>query len=49
MTLGYYDSDKFVGDLEWHDVKNRWYFGLKLDDIKINGLPLNVCERVTNP
>jgi hypothetical protein len=49
LTLGFYDKAKFVGDLDWHDVKLKYMFGVKLDDIKVNGKPLNVCKKLKDP
>ena len=30
-------------------VKLKSFFAVKLDDIKINGINLNVCKRISNP
>lgn len=43
LTFGYYDKSKYVGQLDWHKVKRRMFFGLRLDDIKVNGKHLKVC------
>ena len=48
LTLGYYDSTKFKGDIHWIPVELKFQFGLKLDDIKINGKPLNICKDAEN-
>jgi cathepsin D len=44
LTLGYYDTSKFTGDIHWSDVKFKYMFGVQLDDIKIGGKALNICE-----
>ena len=44
LTLGYYDKAKFTGKVDWHDVKLKYMFGIKLDDIKVGGKPLNICQ-----
>lgn len=49
MTLGFYDKTKFTGDLTWHDVKLKYMYGIKLDDIKVNGKNLNVCQKLKDP
>ena len=49
LTLGFYDKSKFVGELDWHDVKLKYMFGVQLDDIKVNGKALNVCSKLQNP
>lgn len=46
LTLGFYDKSKFVGDLDWHNVELKYMYGIKLDDIKINGKALNVCSKL---
>jgi len=43
LTFGYYDKTKFQGELVWHPVIFKYMFGLKLDDIKINGKSLGFC------
>jgi saccharopepsin len=37
LTFGYYDKTKFKGDMQWHDIKYKYMFGVQLDDIKVNG------------
>jgi len=44
MTMGYYDKTKFTGELEWAPVVYKYMYGVKLDDIKINGKAMNICE-----
>jgi hypothetical protein len=44
LTFGYYDTAKFTGEIAWNDIKFKYMFGVQLDDIKINGKALNICE-----
>ena len=44
MTIGYYDRNKFEGEINWHPVVKQYMYLVKLDDIKINGKPLNLCK-----
>lgn len=44
LTLGYYDTAKFTGDIHWSPIKFKYMFGVPLDDIKIGGKPMNICE-----
>lgn len=44
LTLGYYDKTKFTGDIHWSPVKFQYMFGVPLDDIKVGGKNLNICE-----
>ena len=43
LSLGYYDLAKTKGSIDWHMIKEKYMFGIKLDDIKINDKPLHVC------
>ena len=49
ITMGYYDESKFTGEIQWHPVIDKKYFGLQLDDIKVDGKPLNICSQVKDP
>jgi len=44
LTFGYYDRTKFKGDIHWNDIKLKYMFGVKLDDIKVNGVSTGVCK-----
>ena len=44
LVFGHIDERRFDGDINWHDVQYKLFWNLKLDDIKINGEPLNICE-----
>ena len=44
MTFGYYDKQKFKGDITWHNVDYKYMFGVKLDDVKVAGKSMNMCE-----
>lgn len=43
LTFGYFDQTKFQGDIHWNDIAFQYMFGVKLDDIKVNGKSLNIC------
>jgi hypothetical protein len=43
LTFGYYDKEKFKGKIDWHPVEFKYMFGVRLDDIKINGKRQNIC------
>lgn len=45
LTFGYYDKSKYTGDMVWHPILHKLMFGIQLDDIKVNGKPLNICEQ----
>lgn len=47
LMFGGYETGKFVGDIEWHPVINKLFWALKLDDIKYNGVPMHLCDKVT--
>jgi hypothetical protein len=42
--MGYYDTSKFKGDLHWNPVEYKYMYGIRLDDIKVAGKSLGVCE-----
>jgi hypothetical protein len=44
MTMGYYDKSKMKGDIHWNPVEFKYMYGIKLDDIKVNGKALNICQ-----
>ena len=45
LTFGYYDKTKYQGELVWHPVLLKYMFGIKLDDIKVNGKSLGICGK----
>ena len=45
LTFGYYDKEKFKGDMHWNDVLYKYMYGVKLDDIKFNGKSTGVCSK----
>ena len=45
LTFGYLDKTKFDGDIHWNDILFQYMFGVKLDDIKVNGKSLNICNQ----
>ena len=48
MTFGYFDQTKFNGDIHWNDISFQYMFGVKLDDVKVNGKNLNICSGKSN-
>lgn len=49
LTFGYYDKSKYTGDMVWHPVLHKLMFGIELNDIKINGKSLHLCDTVGQP
>lgn len=45
MTFGYYDKEKFKGEMNWNDVKYKYMYGVKLDDILFNNKSTDVCTK----
>lgn len=43
LTFGYYDKTKFKGEITWHPIIFKYMYGLRLDDIKMNGKSLGLC------
>ena len=44
LTFGYYDKEKFTGDIHWIPIEFKYMFGVKLEDVKINGKSTEVCK-----
>ena len=45
LTFGYYDMARYEGVMNWHKVrKDQPYWGIELDDILLDGIPLNLCQ-----
>ena len=44
LTFGYYDTEKYTGDINWIDIKFKYMFGIKLEDVSIGGRSLNLCS-----
>jgi hypothetical protein len=44
MTFGYYDKSRFEGEITWHPVEFKYMFGVKLDDIKVDGKAMGLCQ-----
>ena len=44
LTLGYFDKEKFTGEMNWNDVKFKYMFGVQMDDLKVDGKSTGVCE-----
>jgi hypothetical protein len=45
VTFGYYDEARYEGKMNWHKVrKNQPYWGIELDDILVDGVPLHLCS-----
>jgi hypothetical protein len=36
LIFGSYDDDKFEGEIVWHPVVDKFFWTMKLDDIKLN-------------
>lgn len=45
ITLGYIDPLKFSGDIKYYPVTDKFYWAIKLDDIKYNGKSLGLCAK----
>ena len=43
ITLGFIDKSRYIGDLHYFPVIDKYYWTIKLDDIRLNGRSLNLC------
>jgi hypothetical protein len=37
LTFGYYDKNRYKGEIDWHPIQFKYMFGVQLDDVKVNG------------
>lgn len=44
LTFGYIDRTKYQGDIHWNDILFQYMFGVRLDDVKVNGQSLGLCQ-----
>jgi cathepsin D len=44
ITLGYIDKNKYKGDIKYYKVIDKYYWTIKMDDIKYNGVSLGLCK-----
>lgn len=44
MTLGYLDHNKYQGEIQYHEVIEQKYWGIKLTDILVDGVSLDLCS-----
>lgn len=46
ISFGFYDKKKFQGELKWHPVVFKYMFGMKLDDVLMNGKSIGLgCDK----
>jgi hypothetical protein len=44
LLFGAIDHEKYLGHLKCHQVRDKLFWSLKLDDIKLNGVSLGLCD-----
>jgi hypothetical protein len=44
LTFGYYDPARFTGDLQTHNVIDKLFWSLNLEDILVDGKSLGLCK-----
>ncbi|CDW75789.1 pepsinogen c precursor [Stylonychia lemnae] len=44
LTFGGYDEDRVDGEINWHPVADQLFWSLNLEDIKLNGQSLGICQ-----
>jgi len=47
LTFGSYNPDRFVGELEWHPVRDKLFWALQLDDVRLGDESLHLCDDIT--
>ena len=43
MTFGYYDKEKFEGEIHWNPIEYQYMFGVPFENILFGGTPSNIC------
>lgn len=43
LVFGRIDSKYYTGDIKYHDVQKQYHWNIRIDDIKIDGKPMNIC------
>ena len=44
LSLGHFDKSKFKGELAWHEVEDKYGYGIRIEDIKVKGKALDICK-----
>lgn len=39
LAFGWYDEQRYTGPIVWHPVVHKYFWSLKLEDIKVSVLP----------
>lgn len=45
LTFGYYDRAKFKGHIHWMPVLYKYMYGIRLDDVLVDGKSTGVCAK----
>lgn len=45
ITFGYVNKDKYIGNIKYYNVIDKYYWTVKLDDILINGKSIGLCNK----
>jgi len=43
LTFGSYNVDRFEGELSWHPVRDKLFWALQLDDVRLGDRSLGLC------
>lgn len=46
LTFGYYDKHKYKGEISWNKIIHKYFYGVKLDDVKIGGKSTGICKKI---
>lgn len=45
LIFGWIDHTKYIGEMKWYNVVHKYFWSIKLDDIKLNGTSLGLCHK----
>jgi len=46
LIFGWIDHSRYYGSLVWYPVVDKFFWTIELDDIKLNGQPLGICNGI---
>ena len=45
LTFGYYDKEKYEGEINWNPIEYQYMFGVHFENILFNGQKSGICDQ----
>jgi hypothetical protein len=42
LIFGWIDHSKYIGELKWYPVLSKYFWSIKLTDVKVNNFLMNI-------